>query len=52
MYRYDPYDQKIVDERVAHFRDQTRRDLAGERGAIQRAEASQRQAGVGDLQLR
>ena len=30
MYRYDPYDQKIVDERVAQFRDQTRRYLAGE----------------------
>ena len=23
MYRYDPYDQRIVDERVAQFRDQT-----------------------------
>src|SRR5690349_24228361 len=30
MYRYDAYDQKIVDERVAQFRDQTRRFLAGE----------------------
>ena len=30
MYRYDPYDQQIVDERVAQFRDQTRRYLAGE----------------------
>ncbi len=30
MYRYDPYDQKIVDERVAQFGDQTRRYLAGE----------------------
>ncbi|WP_374246610.1 nitrite/sulfite reductase [Zoogloea sp.] len=30
MYRYDPYDQKIVDERVAQFRDQTQRYLAGE----------------------
>ena len=30
MYRYDTYDQKIVDERVAQFRDQTRRYLAGE----------------------
>ncbi|MDD3352316.1 nitrite/sulfite reductase [Zoogloea sp.] len=30
MYRYDSYDQKIVDERVAQFRDQTRRYLAGE----------------------
>ncbi|PAS97601.1 MAG: sulfite reductase [Candidatus Dactylopiibacterium carminicum] len=30
MYRYDEYDQRIVDERVAQFRDQTRRYLAGE----------------------
>ncbi len=30
MYRYDQYDQAIVDERVAQFRDQTRRYLAGE----------------------
>ena len=30
MYRYDTYDQRIVDERVAQFRDQTRRFLAGE----------------------
>ena len=30
MYRYDAYDQSIVDERVAQFRDQTRRYLAGE----------------------
>ena len=30
MYRYDNYDQKIVDERVAQFRDQTERYLAGE----------------------
>ena len=30
MYRYDKYDQRIVDERVAQFRDQTRRYLAGE----------------------
>src|SRR4030081_115853 len=30
MYRYDPFDQRIVDERVAQFRDQTRRFLAGE----------------------
>jgi sulfite reductase (NADPH) hemoprotein beta-component len=29
MYRYDNYDQKIVDERVAQFRDQTERFLAG-----------------------
>jgi len=25
MYRYDAYDQKLVDERVAQFADQTRR---------------------------
>jgi sulfite reductase (NADPH) hemoprotein beta-component len=30
MYRYDQYDQALVDERVAQFRDQTRRFLAGE----------------------
>lgn len=30
MYRYDEYDQHIVDERAAQFRDQTRRYLAGE----------------------
>ncbi len=30
MYRYDHYDQRFVDERVAQFRDQTRRFLAGE----------------------
>ena len=30
MYKYDHYDQTIVDERVAQFRDQTRRFLAGE----------------------
>ncbi len=30
MYVYDEYDQKIVDERVAQFRDQTARFLAGE----------------------
>lgn len=30
MYRYDAIDQKIVDERVAQFRDQTERYLAGE----------------------
>jgi len=29
MYVYDQYDQKIVDERVAQFRDQTRRFLDG-----------------------
>ena len=30
MYRYDEIDQAIVDQRVAEFRDQTRRFLAGE----------------------
>lgn len=30
MYQYDNYDQKIVDDRVEQFRDQTRRYLAGE----------------------
>jgi sulfite reductase (NADPH) hemoprotein beta-component len=30
MYRYDQYDQKLVDERVAQFRHQTERYLAGE----------------------
>jgi sulfite reductase (NADPH) hemoprotein beta-component len=30
MYRYDEYDQAIVDQRVGEFRDQTRRYLAGE----------------------
>jgi sulfite reductase (NADPH) hemoprotein beta-component len=30
MYRYDSYDQAIVDQRVAQFRDQTRRYLAKE----------------------
>ncbi len=30
MYIYDDIDQKVVDERVAQFRDQTRRFLAGE----------------------
>lgn len=29
MYQYDSFDQRIVDERVAQFRDQTRRYLAG-----------------------
>ena len=32
MYQYDEYDQAVVDERVAQFRDQTRRYLAGELG--------------------
>ena len=30
MYRYDQYDQAMVDARVEEFRDQTRRYLAGE----------------------
>ena len=30
MYRYDSFDQRVIDERVAQFRDQTRRFLAGE----------------------
>ncbi len=30
MYKYDDYDQRIVDERVKQFRDQTHRYLAGE----------------------
>ncbi|MGI9275369.1 MAG: nitrite/sulfite reductase [Endozoicomonas sp.] len=30
MYKYDDYDQKIVDERVRQFRDQTRRYLDGD----------------------
>ncbi len=30
MYIYDQIDQRLVDERVAQFRDQTRRHLAGE----------------------
>ncbi len=30
MYQYDEYDQRLLDERVAQFRDQTRRYLAGE----------------------
>lgn len=33
MYIYDQYDQKIVDERVAQFKDQTERYLAGTLGA-------------------
>lgn len=32
MYQYDDYDQKIVDERVTQFRDQTDRFLAGKIG--------------------
>ena len=30
MYQYDSTDQALVDQRVAQFRDQTRRYLAGE----------------------
>jgi sulfite reductase (NADPH) hemoprotein beta-component len=30
MYRYDSYDQRLVDERVDQFADQTRRFIAGE----------------------
>jgi sulfite reductase (NADPH) hemoprotein beta-component len=30
VYQYDPLDQKLVEQRVAQFRDQTRRFLAGE----------------------
>ena len=30
MYRYDEIDQRLVDERVAQFRDQTARFLRGE----------------------
>src|SRR5678815_4518734 len=30
MYLYDEIDQRLVDERVVQFRDQTRRFLAGE----------------------
>jgi sulfite reductase (NADPH) hemoprotein beta-component len=30
VYRYDVIDQTLVNERVAQFRDQTRRFLAGE----------------------
>ena len=30
MYKYDQYDQSIVDARVDEFRDQCRRRLAGE----------------------
>ena len=29
MYRYDTYDQKMVDTRVEEFRDQTERRLTG-----------------------
>jgi sulfite reductase (NADPH) hemoprotein beta-component len=32
MYRYDSLDHQVVDDRVAQFRDQTRRFLAGELG--------------------
>ena len=33
MYQYTAFDQRIVDERVAQFRDQTERHLAGELSA-------------------
>ncbi|WP_374357479.1 nitrite/sulfite reductase, partial [Chitinimonas sp.] len=33
MYVYDDYDQQLVNQRVAQFRDQTRRFLSGELGA-------------------
>jgi sulfite reductase (NADPH) hemoprotein beta-component len=33
MYRYDQYDQQLVDERVQQFRDQTRRHLEGKLSA-------------------
>jgi len=33
MYQYDQIDQRLVDERVAQYRDQTRRFLAGELNA-------------------
>ena len=44
MYRYDAIDQAVVDQRVAEFRDQTRRFLAGaaERGRVPPAAAAQR----------
>jgi sulfite reductase (NADPH) hemoprotein beta-component len=35
MYVYDQYDQKIIDERVAQFRDQTARFLAGKISAAE-----------------
>ena len=30
MYRYDDYDRQMLQDRIAQFRDQTRRFLAGE----------------------
>ena len=44
MYRYDEIDQALVDQRVAEFRDQTRRFLAGElsRRRVPPAAAAQR----------
>jgi len=30
MYKYDQYDQQMVDTRVAEFRDQVKRRLAGD----------------------
>ncbi len=35
MYVYDQYDQQIIDERVAQFRDQTARFLAGKISAAE-----------------
>ncbi len=44
MYRYDKYDQAIVDARVEEFRDQAARRLAGaaDRGPVQAAAAEER----------
>ena len=44
MYRYDAIDQGLVDQRVAQFRDQTRRFLAGraDRGRVPAAAPAQR----------
>ena len=33
MYQYDEHDQRLLDQRVAQFRDQMRRHLAGELSA-------------------
>mgnify|MGYP001015538948 FL=1 len=33
MYQYDEHDQRLLDQRVAQFHDQMRRDLAGELSA-------------------
>ena len=44
MYKYDQYDQAIVDARVDEFRDQVQRRLAGrdDRGPVQAAAADER----------